>query len=173
MAESKRWRRVAAVLADPGRRLLYARVVLAADAGTPLRAADLDSAGGKRLRALAEAGLVVDDAGVLTPGEVFAELLRESAPRAASGPERFLTGGRLTVLPRRAGDRAELFAWLASHVLSAGERLDERALTERLAALADDPVALRRYLIDAGALVRSPDGRDYRLAEPARRAGQR
>ena len=31
---------VAAVLADPGRRLLYARVVVAADAGTPLRAGE-------------------------------------------------------------------------------------------------------------------------------------
>ena len=154
---------MAAVLADPGRRSLYARVVLAAEDGTPARAADLDSAGGKRLRALTEAGLVVDDGGVLSPGEVFAELLRESPPRAASGPERFLTGGRLTVLPRRAQDRAEVFAWLAARVLTPGESLDERALTGRLAALADDPVALRRYLVDAGALARTPDGRDYRL----------
>lgn len=163
MAESKRWRRVAAVLADPGRRLLYARIVVSADAGVPLCTADLDSAGAKRLRALAGAGLVADRGGVLHPGEVFAELLREPAPRAASGPERFLSDGRLTVLPRRARDRAAVFGWLAGRVLDRGERLDERELTDRLAAVADDPVALRRYLVDAGVLVRSPDGRDYRL----------
>lgn len=165
MAESKRWRRVVAVLADPGRRSLYARIVLAADLGTPVRAAGLDSAGGKRLRALTEAGLVVDDAGVLTPGEVFAALLEESAPRVVTGPERFLAGGRLTVLPRRARDRAEVFGWLAGRLLAPGESLGERDLTDRLAGLADDPVALRRYPIDAGALVRSPDGRDYRLPD--------
>ena len=94
---------------------------------------------------------------------MFAELLRESPPKAASGPERFLTGGRLTVLPRRSQDRAEVFGWLAGRVLAPGERLDERELTGRLAALADDPVALRRYLVDAGVLARTPDGRDYRL----------
>ncbi len=163
MTESRRWRRVAAVLADPGRRLLYARVVVAADAGTPLRAAELDAAGAKRMRALTEAGLVTDADGVLAPGDILTDLLQEAAPQAASGPERFLTGGRLTVLPRRARDRAELFAWLAIRVLAPGECLGERELTDRLAALADDPVALRRYLVDAGALVRDPDGRDYRL----------
>lgn len=163
MTESRRWRRVAAVLADPGRRLLYARVVVAADAGTPLRAAELDAAGAKRMRALTEAGLVTDADGVLAPGDILTDLLQEAAPQVASGPERFLTGGRLTVLPRRARDRAELFAWLAIRVLAPGECLGERELTDRLAALADDPVALRRYLVDAGALVRDPDGRDYRL----------
>ena len=165
MTESKRWRRVVAVLADPGRRLLYARIVLAAEEGTPLRTADLDSAGAKRLRALTEAGLVADADGVLVPGDILTDLLQEAAPQAASGPDRYLTGGRLTVLPRRARDRAELFAWLATRVLTPGERLGERELADRLAALADDPVALRRYLVDAGALVRDPDGRDYRLAE--------
>ncbi len=165
MTESKRWRQVAAMLADVDRRLLYAQIVVSADTGTPMRAADLDSAGAKRLRALLAAGLVVDD-GALRPGEVFAELLDESAPRVASGPERFLTHGRLTVLPRRAADRDELFAWLAGRVLAPGECLDEKQLTSRLAELADDPVALRRYLIDAGELLRSPDGRDYRLPGP-------
>ena len=165
MTESKHWRRVAAVLADAGRRLLYARIVVASEEGAPLVAADLDSAGAKRLRALTEAGLVTDVDGVLATGDILTRLLQEAAPQAASGPERFLTGGRLTVLPRRARDRAELFAWLATRVLAPGECLGERELTDRLVALADDPVALRRYLVDAGALARTPDGRDYRLAE--------
>jgi hypothetical protein len=160
---SAHWRRVLAVLADADRRLLYARVVVADAEGRPLLAAELDSAGRRRLRALVEAGLVVIEQDALRPGEVFADLLGQDPPRVAEGPERFLIGGRLTVLPRRARDRAAVFGWLAARVLAAGERLDEKQLTARLADLADDPVALRRYLVDAGNLVRSPDGRDYRL----------
>ena len=167
MAGSSRWRQVAATLADADRRLLYARIVVADAEGRALTAGDLDSAGARRLRALTSAGLIAAEQDVLRPSEIFAELLREDPPRAAEGPERFLAGGRLTGLPRRARDRAELFGWLAGRVLAAGECLDEKQLTSRLAEVAVDPVALRRYLVDAGCLLRSPDGRDYRLPEPS------
>lgn len=165
MAADQRWRGVVSALDDPARRVLYARIVLAADAGAPLRAEALDPADARRLRVLTASGMVAVAGEVLLPGEIFGTLLSSGAPRVPSGPERFLIGGRLRGLPRRARDRTELFGWVARRVLTPAERLGERELTARLAEFADDPVALRRQLVDAGELTRSPDGTDYRLAE--------
>lgn len=158
MAESLHWRRVAATLADSGRRRLYARLVLAPE---PLVIAGLDAAGRRRLNALVDAGLAVLDEGMATAADPFGELLRAEPAQRATGPERFLRNGRLTDLPRTRRDRLELFGWLADRVIR-DEVLDEKQLTRRLAELADDPVACRRYLVDAGMLVRDPDGRNYR-----------
>ena len=58
MSEPPHWRRVAATLADPDRRLLYARLVLAGP-DEPMRLDDLDAADRRRLTALTGAGLVV------------------------------------------------------------------------------------------------------------------
>lgn len=88
-------------------------------------------------------------------------LLSADPVRRPTGPERFLRSGRLAELPRTQRDRLEVFDWLAERVIGT-EVLDERELTRRLAELADDPVALRRHLVDAGFLVRDPDGRNYR-----------
>ena len=55
-----------------------------------------------------------------------------------------------------------VLGWLVERAVHDTELLDEKELTRRLAALADDPVALRRYLVDAGELHRDPDGRNYR-----------
>ena len=164
MAESQHWRRPVAVLADPARRLLYARLVVASAGDEPVRPDDLDTADKRRLRALSECGLVVLDEGVILAADPFTALLADGEVKVRSGPERFLTGGRLTVLPRRASDRELLFEWLASEALAGEEVLDEKEFTARLAGLADDPVALRRHLVDFGAVVRSPDGSNYRLA---------
>lgn len=158
----QRWRGVVAALADPARRTLYARIVLATDEEAPLHADDLTPAEFRRLRVLTAAGVVVTIDGILRPGDPFSALLAKGGPRVPSGPERFLTGGKLLALPRRAADRDAVLGWIAGRVIERDETLDERSITERLAELSIDPVALRRYLIDAGLLVRSPDGRDYR-----------
>ncbi len=79
MTTSAHWRRVVAVLADADRRLLYARIVIADAQGSPLQAAELDSGGSRRLRALAEAGLVLIEQDALRPGEVFADLVDAGA----------------------------------------------------------------------------------------------
>lgn len=47
----------------------------------------------------------------------------------------------------------------------ADEVIDERTLTKRLATLSDDPVTMRRYLVDAGLLDRAADGSTYRRAD--------
>jgi len=100
--------------------------------------------------------------GVVHPGDPFSTLLQARPVQRATGPERFLNDGRLDTLPRTQRDRLEVFGWLAERAMHDTELLDEKELTRRLAALADDPVALRRYLVDAGVLKRDADGRNYR-----------
>lgn len=165
MPGSQAWRRLVAVLADPGRRLLYARIVVAESDAAPLRPDGLDSTQRRHLRALTDAGLVESRDGVLVAADPFSPVLAVGAPQVPTGPERFLAGGLLRGLPRRASDRDEVFGWIAGRVLNPGEVVDEREVTRRLGRLADDPVALRRHLVDAGYLSRSPDGREYRLAD--------
>lgn len=161
MSEPPHWRRVAATLADPDRRLLYSRLVLAAS-DDPIRFEALDAADRRRLMALTGAGLAVVTDGVVHPGDPFSTLLQARPVQRSTGPERFLNDGRLDTLPRTQRDRLEVFGWLAERAMHDTELLDEKELTRRLAALADDPVALRRYLVDAGVLKRDADGRNYR-----------
>ena len=78
-----------------------------------------------------------------------------------TGPERFLVRGRVERLPRRRADRELLLRWVASRLIPVHEPMPERALTERLAELATDPVGLRRELVDAGLLTRTRDGAEY------------
>lgn len=146
---SNRWRAVAAALADPYRRRVYAELVV----GLP------GSVGRRREKAIADlraAGLV-DDVGA--PTERFAELLAESAPERLEGVDRWVRDGRIDQYPAKPSDRLELLEWAAAR-LPTGE-LDERAVTEALAQLAPDGVTLRRYLVDAGLLVRAADGSRY------------
>lgn len=76
-------------------------------------------------------------------------------------PERFLVRGRLEHLPRRRADRDLVLRWVAQGVLPLEEPVGERALTERLADLARDPVGLRRELVEAGLVTRTRDGAEY------------
>lgn len=149
------WRRVMASLADPVRRAVFAQLVL--DEGTPVT----PKARAKALRELTDAGLVSD-------GHVDAELLRrllaENAPTTPTGIERWVQDGRIVQWPAKPDDREELLRWAVS-TLPDGEH-EEKPLTEALSQVTDDPVTLRRYLVDAEYLVRSPDGSVYRV--PAR-----
>lgn len=146
---SNQWRAVAAALADPSRRRVYAELVLGLP-GTP---------GRRREKAIADLRAVglVDDGG--TPTERFVELLAESAPERPEGVDRWLRNGRIDQYPAKPSDRLELLEWAAAR-LPDGD-LDERAVTELLAGLAPDGVTLRRYLVDAGLLVRAADGSRY------------
>jgi hypothetical protein len=145
---SNDWRRVAAALADPARREEYARAVLGLPAEHP-----------KRIRALQDAGLL-DDSGA--PTDRFAQLLSETAVERAEGVDRWLRAGRIDSYPARPADRRELLEWVAAR-LPAGE-FGEREFTEALTAFHDDGVTLRRYLVDAGLVVRDADGSRYRRA---------
>lgn len=173
MAGSQAWRRLVAVLADPGRRLLYAQIVVA-EQQQPLRPEEFDGVRRRQLRALTDAGLVEVIDGGLVAADPFHPVLAAGASTVPTGPDRFLAGGVLRGLPRRASDRDEVFGWIAGRVLAAEEEADEKEVTRRLGRLADDPVALRRHLVDAGVLIRTPDGRSYRRpggAEPQTHPG--
>ncbi|HWR86755.1 MAG TPA: DUF2087 domain-containing protein [Rhodoglobus sp.] len=146
---SQQWRRVAAALANEHRRAVYAETVLGLP-GEPSRTRS------KALRALTDAGLLDADG---APTDVFARLLAEQPAERPQGVDRWLREGRIEQWPSREDDRAELLAWVAAQ-LPSGE-LGERAVTDELAALTGDPVALRRYLVDAGLLTRTTDGSRY------------
>jgi hypothetical protein len=75
--------------------------------------------------------------------------------------ERFLDRGRLVRTPRRHADRALVLEHLASRVLAPGEAASEVELTERIRAFSDDPVRLRRDLVEAGLVGRRADGSVY------------
>ena len=65
--------------------------------------------------------------------------------------------------PRRLALREALLTLIAG-CLADGTDWTERQLTDELALIASDPVTLRRDLVDAGLLWRTPDGRQYRRA---------
>lgn len=75
--------------------------------------------------------------------------------------DRFLDRGRLVRTPRRHADRALVLEHLAARVLAPGERASEVELTERIGAFTDDPVRLRRDLVEAGLVGRRADGAAY------------
>jgi hypothetical protein len=82
-------------------------------------------------------------------------------PAGPADAERFLVRGRVEQLPRRRADRDLLLRWVAQRVLPLDDPVPERALTERIAALARDPVGVRRDLVDAGLVTRTRDGAEY------------
>ena len=88
-----------------------------------------------------------------TPGGDVADL---PAPVA-----RFFVRGRLRGLPRRRADRDTVCRYLATRALPLFDPVAERALTDRLAAWVDDPVGIRRELVDGGLVTRTRDGAEY------------
>ncbi len=90
------------------------------------------------------------------------EPTRDSRPRSdLHGPERFLRDGRLVDLPRRASDKDLVRRYLAARVIPLGTELDEREVTRRLAEVAEDPVGVRRGLVEVGVIERTRDGSRY------------
>ncbi|WP_233549831.1 DUF2087 domain-containing protein [Cellulomonas rhizosphaerae] len=75
--------------------------------------------------------------------------------------ERFLVHGRLVRSPRRRADRDAVLEHIAAHVLAPGEWALEADVTVRVAELADDPVRVRRDMVEAGLLGRRADGSVY------------
>jgi hypothetical protein len=81
---------------------------------------------------------------------------------SAGDPRRFLREGRLETMPRRLRDRIPLLRYLATQAMpELLEPVTERELTDRLAELTDDPVGLRRAMVDFGVVRRTRDGAEY------------
>lgn len=72
--------------------------------------------------------------------------------------------GRLTAIPRRPARREQLLAHLAETLFTPERAYSEFEVNNALRSVYDDCVALRRYLISAGHLTRTPDGRTYHRA---------
>jgi hypothetical protein len=159
-------RRLAGVLADPGMRAAYARVVLGSGVDDAL--AHLSPARRRTARAaLVGSGLVVvaADGTSTAPDDVFRAILaQQPATPPAQGVERFLRDGRVARWPAGAADIDALLRHVVEGVLDPDEVLDERALTERLVRVADDHALLRRRLVDAGLLLRTRSGSEYARA---------
>lgn len=99
-------------------------------------------------------------------GEALQELhqRRESTRGLSSEDDERVSGlfvdGRLTTIPRSSALRTELLRSVADRVLPSGT-CSERELNTRLAAITDDYVMLRRYLIDEQFLSRTRDATVY------------
>jgi hypothetical protein len=153
------WRQVFGALANEETRRYYSQQVLGLDSDLrPERQS-------KAQRNLASAGLL--DARGQVDGEAFARILAEGAHREPrTGNDRFFDdAGRIDRYPKKHEERMGLLRVVASKVLRHGQRLTEAELTSKLERFTDDPVLLRRYLVDYGMLLRQPDGSAYRLAD--------
>lgn len=153
------WRRMLAALANADTRAAFARVTL----GLP------PEAGAREARALVAAALVSESGGATVVSEQGIRAALAAGGRARpTGVQRFLDAeGRIDRYPSGQADRDELLRWVAEHVLTAGEVVGEREVTDRLARFSGDPAALRRHLVDAGILERTRSGSEYALVADA------
>jgi hypothetical protein len=151
------WRRIIWALADPVRRQVYASAVLNVPVDLPPKKYEKASA------ALVSAGLLTPEHEVAS--EIFTALLDASPVITRTGIDRFVRDGRIERYPVRAADRLALLTWARDRALPNSSALTEQAFGERLALLTDDVASLRRYLVDAGLVVRDAAGPSYRRAE--------
>jgi len=165
--------RIVKALADPERLRVFADLVLNE---TGASVADLRTRhphAEKALTRLFESGLVTrEDGNVRAAPEAFkaaAAAAREAAPDAPPGvsPEvaHFYSDGRITSLPVNRRTRVKLLRDLASRHFAFDRVYTEHEINEALAAEFDDPLQLRRDLIDELLLERNLGGSEYRRRE--------
>ncbi|MEV8566670.1 DUF2087 domain-containing protein [Streptomyces sp. NPDC051322] len=82
----------------------------------------------------------------------------------AHGVAALFSRGRLTTIPRKTARREQLLAHLTETLFEPDRTYSEREVNEALLTVHEDCSALRRYLVDAGLLVRPRDGSSYRRA---------
>lgn len=160
-------------LADPERLKVFAEIVLA-DAGASLT--DLKARhprAEKALMRLFESGLVTREAGrIRAAPEAFraaAAAARAARPDAPPGtsPEvaHLYSNGRIARIPVNRRTRVALLRDLAARLYEFDRVYSEREITEALAAEYEDPLQLRRDLIDELFLERTAGGKEYRRRE--------
>lgn len=157
------WRGVIAALANPESRRVLGLLLAELDASEYLASLPLKRRE-RVVRVLSDAGLLDSSGDALRlRAERFAELLASAPVERHAGIDRFVVNGRLEQYPAGTVDRALVLQYLIDRTMpEPAELVDERAITERLEVLTDDPVTVRRYLVDAGFLDREPDGSSYR-----------
>jgi len=169
---------VLAALSDPARLAMLGRIAAAGAAGCDLDAA---AAGApprdarRQIARLTAAGLVTSDGARLVARiDAIRAALEEVAPAgdeggAAAADARvraLFRRGRIVAIPRTPELRLSLLRHLAGR-FERGRTYREPEVNAVLHEAHDDHVALRRYLVDEGLLVRSADGATYRRAGDA------
>lgn len=72
----------------------------------------------------------------------------------------FIRDGRLVSIPARAQKKAVILRYLAEQCFTEDRAYPEAEVNQRLALWHPDVAALRRYLVDAGLMIRA--GGEYR-----------
>lgn len=160
-------------LADPERLRVFAEIVLADSGATVTELNARHPRAERALMRLFEAGLVVrEDGRVRAAPEAFrnaAAAARDARPDAPPGvaPEiaPLYSNGRISVRPVNRRTRVALLKDLAGRLFDFGRAYTEREVTDALAAEYDDPLQLRRDMIDELLLERTDDGSEYRRRE--------
>lgn len=86
---------------------------------------------------------------------------------AQLGPLAVLQGQRISIGDLAADELDATVAAVARRVVSAGERVSETALNERLSMFVSDVAFFRRHAVDTGVLERTADGALYWLTDHA------
>jgi len=167
---------VLAALSDPARLAMLGRIAAAGAAGCDLDAA---AAGApprdarRQIARLTAAGLVASDGARLVARiDAIRAALEEVAPAGDEGGaadarvRALFRRGRIVAIPRTPELRLSLLRHLAGR-FERGRTYREPEVNAVLHEAHDDHVALRRYLVDEGLLVRSDDGATYRRAGDA------
>ena len=166
-SDSNAWRGVIAALANPESRRVVGLLLAELDVSEYLAALPLKRRE-RVVRVLSDAGLLDSSGDALRlRAERFADLLAAVPVERPTGIDRFVVDGRLEQYPAGADDRIAVLQYLVDRAMpDPAELVDERTITERLEVLTDDPVTVRRYLVDAGLLDREADGSSYRRPRP-------
>ncbi len=161
---------LAGLLADEGRRRVFAALVLGASTPNQISLdARLDGArSGKALARLVDAGLVVrnGEGALVIQASAFQSAARAAASRRDPGAEddrppevakvlrAFVVDGRLTAIPAARSKRLVVLDLLAQE-FEPGHRYSEAMVNLVLGRRYADTAALRRYLVDEGFLDRA------------------
>jgi hypothetical protein len=166
---------VLAALADSGRLQMLGRIAAAGPAGCDLETASAGAAprdARRQVARLTAAGLVDSDGARLVARidrirDALEEVAGDGASEAAAGADARVRAlfrrGRIVEVPRAPEVRLALLRHVAGR-FEPGRTYREQEVNAVLHEAHDDHVALRRYLVDAGLLVRTDDGAAYRRA---------
>jgi hypothetical protein len=165
---------VAAALADPDRRAVFAAVVLGARTlddvvGRSGISGGRAAAAASRLAAL---GVIVDEGGLAVDGDALRSAARAARTRTATSEHdgaptehqrvlrNFVRDGRLVQIPTSHAKRMVVLDWLVQ-CFEPGRRYTEAAVNLIVGQRHPDTAALRRYMVDNDFLDRA-DGMYWR-----------
>jgi hypothetical protein len=142
-------------LSDPARLQMLARIAEAGEAGCALEDAASDPRTARRQVARLSAAGLVEPRGAVFVARL--DRIRDAAAELAGDRPRFVE------IPR-APERRLAFLREIAERFEPGRTYTEPEVNDVLRAVHDDHVALRRYMVDAGLLLRDDAGSSYSRA---------